>query len=355
MNETYSKIKQLKLVLFEGPFLKDDRFKTGMTSLVAIKDNDSFMVANSTQGYKLVQDNQVLSQQDFSCFEEKGSCILDILYIKSMDIYLLGFPHGIYKKEINQKPLQLFSYISVIWTYQPKMRYSKLINRVVITDGKGIFLSLNPKTKKIEARSKRSFVCFGGDFRLFGQNEDKILSVFCDGEGENNNVIYAAIHTFMSTSKIRGPPEVAEFIIKQEYHLSPILFLSVCPKNKFAVIGISSIEEQVRQELKILGLEGDQKLKCITNFQLQDSVIHKLISVDAFVYVDDHLLILCADYFMRGEFRVICYDSSKNLVSALDHARVKHGSVALSRMDRLGRFWFYASSKGNLMRLVISL
>ena len=137
----------------------------GFGTLVGIKDQKSFLIGTWKQGLRLMENGVEL----YSGKLPGDRQLRDILYNPHFNCYFLALNKKLYKKEIDNKPPYVFMDVDCGWRYGAYLRYSKQQQRLIVNKDER-----NVKMKKSVGNEIM-------DFRVSGENQEKVVAVTKDG------------------------------------------------------------------------------------------------------------------------------------------------------------------------------
>ena len=138
---------------------------------LAFKNPNSFMIVTSTKGIKLIENSTEIYSAELSGAPQCS--VLDTIYIKHLDCYLLRFYLRIYRKDIDDNPPYLYMGLRCSGRFRGAFRYSPL-NRRLIQKG-GPLSIVNLEKKRIELQIKHKDFTLIMDYKVFGKDENKII------------------------------------------------------------------------------------------------------------------------------------------------------------------------------------
>ena len=115
-------------------------------------------------------------------FLDHGNDLSDLVYVIALNFYLLGTDSMLFRKDIGNKPPYPFMKEKCAGNRAVAgLRYSKLHQRIIINKEWKNISVLNPKTRKIEIEITKSVGNEIREFKLFGKNENRVVSITEDG------------------------------------------------------------------------------------------------------------------------------------------------------------------------------
>ena len=158
---------------------RDKHHISGPSTLVALKNQSSFLIGTSDKGMELIEDSVTIYK---GCLPENGyRFIKDIIFIKRINAYLVGFDDRILIKTIDSEHPQLFIFIKKAYRKLSNFFYSEKTNQLVFYSNTEI-LVFDPSRRKllfVLQCSKDSDIT---DLSVFGPNHQQAISINQSGD-----------------------------------------------------------------------------------------------------------------------------------------------------------------------------
>ena len=148
-------------------------------SELAIKNHSSFFIATHKTGAVLVENRAVVYSDECKIKDEDYLC--DIIYIKDLDCYLMLAAYSLYRKDIDDQPPYRFMELKHSVRYRSCLRYSGLNKMLILSDFEGDVFLIDLKRKQIQFKAKKRPGRFMLAFKLFGEKENKMITLTNEG------------------------------------------------------------------------------------------------------------------------------------------------------------------------------
>ena len=333
--------KNLELIVQTVRDFKENGLIGGCQTHVAIKDHKSFLIGTYGKGIEVFE-NDILIPSRIPI--EVDNELLNTIYCPPLDCYFLATKTKLFRKDINNKPAYLYMSVKCGTQHGACLRYSKILQRVIINkDGTSISM-INPSTRKIELVLKKSFrekIC---NFCLFGEGEGKVAAVSWDGD----IVLFT-----LNGLNTRGAAEHYKAVLHL-YRGEVTQAIAVCEKNKFALVEIGNHFRNRSSRMLILELTPQDQFTPKVSIDIHDQAKGSIYDLESFGYVGEHILWVGLSSTFNGEIRLFEYRPEEGQLRELEEKSVSHQEEDLWRLHRLGNKFYYTGSQGKLMSLIIS-
>ena len=105
----------------------------------------------------------------------------DMIYFPPLDCYLLACYDKIYRKDIDGQHPYLYMELKCGTREGAHFRYSNIHQRLVIAKDCLKISVLSPETKEVEIEVQKNLEGLIQDFRLFGEQEDRVVAITATG------------------------------------------------------------------------------------------------------------------------------------------------------------------------------
>ena len=337
--ETGSKWKQVTLTIKK---LKSHNRWGGklIENFLAVKNEDSYMIGNTKKGLKLFEDRVEVFARAWT----EGLKLFDIIYINHQNCYLLCTNEALYRKDIDDKPPYAILTLNYYDWAQIKVRYSQKSKRLITTrDPKKIsVVNLARKQREMEVNKPQGGYII--DFRLFGKNDEKIVSITIDG--------YVYLHILKYDSR----KLCACNHLKLELHekeREQALSIAVCDKGKYALIELDGSNDLgVTIRLLVVKIDFNQ----ITNTAIFEPGIQHPSSIRALEccgYLREQIVWLALTESDLSVAQIYQYNTITSALAQRQQLRMMNKESFPQRVQRIGNSFFYTGAKGSLMKLTI--
>ena len=326
----------------------------GVTTHVALKNPNTYMMATNLAGFKLIKDGKKLFYFDELPGDEEY--VTQMIYIDHLDCFLMYLSSGdtIWRKDIDwnlhYKYMSFKDTSSSSFAYfRPIFEYSKINQRLIVDMRKGIgIIDLDRKQIEFEAIKETGGPSLA--FKVFGELEERVISLTNDGYFQLYTLNYALKKVCSVSSSYIG--DICSELEDREDPKKDRFSIAVCDKNKYAIVsrGHWQLRHYNVAVFQIRGNELVYKADLTLNYPEQHSS-NDIRAISSFGYVGKHLLwIGLAD----REAQVYDYNTEKEELRYLEEKTVNHGDWQCYQMFRSGHQFFYGGRDGKFMRLTVN-
>ena len=150
----------------------------GKDTLVALKSTNSYLVGTWGKGIILTENGAEIYSGSLPV---EGKSLRDIIYITPLNCYILSHDKKLYRKDIDDKPAYLYMDVESGNKLGSCFRYSNIHQRLIMIKEETNLSVVNLETKEVEIELKKSAGNYIADFRVFGEQEDRVISLTHDG------------------------------------------------------------------------------------------------------------------------------------------------------------------------------
>ena len=334
MQESSNKVDQVNLVVEKVRDHTEEGIIGGYFSHVAMKTHNSYLMATDDKGLVLVKNGA----QMFSGKLQKGdSSLYDVIFLPSQNSYLLISGTKIYHKIADGKPPSLYMSIKCGGRMGACLRYSTIQQRLIINQGGKNMWMINEKTKKVEVKWNHRKDDQIMDFKIFGEEEKKVVSVTYKG----------CVRLYCLDNSLKNGFSQHQIKFENENRESA-LSLAVCPMNTY--IFVETIENLISSRTIILKLTGNSFVQVAILDKLSEWV-GSLWTLESFKYVGKHVLFIGLPFKKNESAQLFEFNTETNECKELKEKRVIHQEYRPSKLHRLGNKFYYTGFGGKLMRL----
>ena len=311
----------------------------GKSTLVGIKNDNSFLIG--TYGESLL-----LKENGKEIFTGKAlylnwTTLRDIVYIPTNNYYLLSMNTQLYRKDIDNRAPYLYMKLPCGHRVGACLRYSTLNRRLLMAKGYRNLKILNTKTKKIEIDVPLTIGNGIVDFRFFGQNEDRAVSLTFD--------CYVTLYNF-SSSKNRGVVAYSD-LGKIAKRSETAKALAVCDKSQYVLVEIECRDRCSR--MIILRVNGDTMAPTACIDRLAQVVKFKW-CLECCGSSGRHIFWAGLSSDQKGGLaQIYVYDTVANELRELEDKRVFHKERSPKRLTRFGGKLYYTGKNAHVMNLEV--
>ena len=147
----------------------------------ALKDPSSYFIYTHCEGGDLIENGTFVSCQ-VSPIEFNVGCLLcDLIYVKGSDSYLLLSEKYLYRKGIDDEPLDLLMEFKPSVEEGSCLKYSELNQKLILSDSGGPLYLIDLERMKVEFQTNRKTKASIAKFTLFGEKENQLVSLTTGG------------------------------------------------------------------------------------------------------------------------------------------------------------------------------
>ena len=316
----------------------------GSDTLLAMKNSTSYLVATSSKGLRLVENGKLVYSRKL--FGDK-SPIRDVIYVPCANCYLLDFNSQLYRKDIDEEYPYLYIDFRCGYRQGAYFRYSKRHQRVIVNkDCKNISV-INVEKNKLEIEIDNKIQGdYVNDFRLFGSEEDRVVSVTKNG--------YIVLYS-LDYAKKRGF-EVTKYpldLLKERFE-EPVS-IAVCERNKFLLLEIAKVQKNNPPQCsRMMLLEVNQgSFLYKASLDMNNQEIGCKLALEMFCCQGNHILWVGLSW-NEGFVQVYDYDIEAGQLRELKDKKVSHQEFDPLRLHLLEGKFYYIGKKGRFMELSIN-
>ena len=330
-----SRLDRLAVVVEEVNNFSERDVIGGRSTHIALKNPKSYLIGTEERGLKVIErDAQVFSGK----LHENDRFLCDVVYCPAMNCYFLASLKMLYRKDINDRTPYRWMKIDFRGRIGAYLRYSSLNQRLMVVKGGTRIAVINPKTKKIEIVLEKSVGGIIKDFRVFGEQENRVVAVTVQG---------SLIAYSLDFKNQRGEVAFNEALKKMWEHG---LSIAVCSRNEYVCVEIESKWDSCKMSVFRLEEESLVQVACL---DLHKKKIHAKYALEFLGYADRHLLWVGLSWENNGVAEVYNYDLESKKLKELEKKREQHQENRPLKLHRLGDKLYYVGKKGKLMCLSV--
>ena len=315
----------------------------GFLTYIALKSPSSYMIGTWGQGLKIIENEaQIYSEQLPNIY----ASLADMIYIKPLDCYLLDHDEKIYRKDIDDKPPYIYLDLTCNIRAGASFRYSEIHERLVIIKDWDRIAVVNLQNKEVEIDVEKTIGHNIEDFKLFGENEDRVVSIADDGY-----ILLYSLNYSKKTGALVGH-SLVEMIEERDEKPSSV---AVCDKNQHVLVDIGKKESpRVCSRMILLTLNEDSFVKKAVIIDQLSHGIGQKYALECHGYVGTHLIWLGLSTDDNGFVQIYDFDTESGELEELEEKRVNHQEFHPFKILRLGNGWYYAGGHGQVMKINLS-
>ena len=315
----------------------------GVCTHIALKSPESYIIATLGKGLKVIENlNQVYSNM----LPLSDAWLSDMVYINCLDCYLIDYNSQLYRKDIDDSPPYLF--MNVVCGHRPgaSFRYSQKNEKLIINKDKKKISVISPETIEVDFEVVKDVGNSIQDFRVFGEEENRVISVTGDG----HVLVYRLDYT-LKTGWVSSTSEVALLESRREEPASIV----VGDKNRYVCLEIGQKEmNSLCSRMIIFKLEEE----CLAQIVVFDQFNLKIPVKDALEcvgYSGKHILWVGLSWNTKGLVQLYDYNTQSGVLTELEEKRVAHKEKNPLKLQRFGNTFYYTGEFGKVMRMVLKI
>ena len=316
----------------------------GDRSHLAIKDHESYLIGTAGERLRVIEDNQVVYCDAFS---EYYAPLKDVVYVEHLNCYLLDFNSAIYRKDIDDQPPYFYMDVKGSKREGASLKYSRISQRLIVNNDDRNISVVNLEQKfvemEVEVSSNNNPI---QDFRIFGENEEKVLSVTVDGVLSLHNFDYSQTKRFtLDESKIDLLKERTESVYS----------LAVCDKGRFVMVHLQAKNDGVGCFSRIIvsNLRGS-KFQQMTTLDLYSQQLGRNLALECCGYVGSHVLWVGLSIHRKKMAHLYDLNSDTGELRELEQKRVKHLEWRPCKIYRRGPDLYFTGMNQRVMNLSLN-
>ena len=311
----------------------------GNRTHLALKNLNSYLVGTQLNGIKVIEKgSQVYSSE----LPEDDSHLFDTIYYPPEDCYFLASSFRLLRKDIDDQPPYVFMKVRCGIKDGACLIYSSLHQKLIINKDFENIAVINPKKTKIEIEVEKSVGNFILDFRVFGEEDESVVSVTNDG--------YIILHSLDYYNAVGSEVSNLEFLEEAEEMPNSI---AVCKKNEYVCVEIGKNASCLSSRMVILKLT-DNAFTMTASVDLVSQKIRQKWAVECFDYADRRILWVGLSSDENGPIQFFIYDTKTGVFKELEDRRESHHETEPLKLHRLGDKFYYTGNKGKLMSLSLT-
>ena len=311
--EEDSRLKNIEFSLKELNSFKETDIIGSDRTYLALKNTSSYMIGTQSQGIKVIENN---SEVYSSKLPVDGAWLCDIIYAKPVNCYLLAYNDRLYRKNIDgQSP---FLYMAV--RCGPRrgvscLKVSELHNRLIISKDKKNISAVDLHKIEVEIEVSKDLGNRIVDFRLFGENEDKVVSITVDAF-----IIFYKLDYSERSGSILDSYEVNRIQERGECGTS----IAVCDKGKYVLAEIGgSLFSPICSRMFLLEVSGDRLVKKALIDPYSQSIKQKL-ALECYGYSKRYLFWVGLSWNENGFAQIYEFDLMKGTLRERVGKKIHH-------------------------------
>ena len=341
VKEPQLSLEDLKLNVNIVKDWKEERVIGGSHTHLAFKNENNYLIGTDGEGLKLILNDTPLFSGGLP---EDGSVLLDIAYIPPLDFYLLASDEKIFRKDIDDKPAYPFMSIECGYRNGACLRYSSLNQRLIVPKGGNSISVINIETKEVEIEVVKAVGNEIQDFRVFGEQEDKVISVTQDG----HILLYA-----LDYAQKQGSVIAQHQVTLSDERNEAALGVAVCGKNDYALVElVQNHPATISSRLMVFKVSGDTLVQTASIDQYSQKIKYNW-ALESFGYSGSHSLWVGLSRDYKEPAKLYSFSTEAAELKELEDKRVSTQETHPEKLHRLGRKLYYTGYEGQLVSLAL--
>ena len=309
------------------------------TTLLAMKDKDSYLIASENLGYKLYNQSQLVSSGELPC---GGQELYGLFYCKPQSAYYLFINQKLYKKEISAAEPSLVINIQFGAGLNRGFQYSEVSRRLVaIKEVEGLaVVDLDSRLIEVDcSASLSSKIC---DLKLLGESEEVIAVL--------NKLGMVVLINYDVKNRSYSIVQNLRFHLKKDREECP-LSLEVMQESGFLCAQLI-ISESVFVSSRFLIFEFNEAGLCMRGIYdvLKASPCNSM-ALGWLGALGGSQIFFRFAVNEGGDVGVFSFDQRTGRVRELPEKRVGHEESCVFSLVRFENSFYYTGTLGRLMRL----
>ena len=342
LNKNLAKIQKMELKIDEINSHQEEGIVGDDWTIIALKSPKSYVVGTMKKGLKLIENHKIVYS---GTLPEEVTFLKDMIYIREMDCYFLNLNEKLYRKNVDNKAPYL--YMDIVCGNGPGacFRYSNLHQKLIINkDGENV-AAINLTKKKVEIVVEKSLSDEMCDFRLFGEQENRMVAI----------TESCAIHLYQFDylKKIGDLVSRYKIALMSERHEMGIS-ISVSDKADYMFVEVGqSNSPYFCSRMIILKVYGNSLVMQASIDQFSQKLGYKL-ALECCGRIGDLILWLGLSADSDAVAQVFYYNQRNGEFKEIEGKRVVHREFDPVKLHRIGSDFYYTGHDGRVLRLGIS-
>ena len=313
----------------------------GNTTLLAMKNPTSFLIGTSTKGLKLIEQGaQIYSAR----FPGHPGALTEIVYIDSLDSYLLAYDSQIYRKDIDYHPPYLFLDHSCGLVPGASFRYSSLSEKLIISLYSNHIGVVDLRRKQVEIAIQKMRLEMIQDLTLFGEKNNKVAYITYGGK--------INVYSFnFKLRKLYGRSSLGLGFIGDQRVFGKSL--AVCKQNQYIFVCLRTGYPNGSCRIVMIKIKGRALIRQSTVNEW-DQNLNMRLSVEFWGRVGKHLIWVGLTR-LSGFFHLYDYNTESGVMKELVEKRAKHQVSQPLKFVQLGEYFYYSGKLGLISKLSIRI
>ena len=331
------KVEKLKDHRIVGVIGDDDTY-------IALKNSTTYLIVTDYGEAKLVDNGKEYPSVDLPNDDES---IKDIIYVDHLDCFFLLHANRLYRKDLDAKPPYLWMDIKIGYREGASLIYSQYNKRLFTIKDLDNLAVIHLERKRIDLELIKVFALSHNDFRVFGEKENKVVSIL------KNGVIVLYVINYDLRKVIACHRCSTDKILRRgEAGIS----IAVGDRSQYIFVEMRGYRSAfIYSRLLVYKVDG-HILKKKAVLDLFDQGIYCSYPLECLGYVGTHILWVGLSHFHGGIAQIFDYDTESGQLRELEEKRVSHNEYCPFNIHRLGKGneLFYTGQCGRVMKLTFN-
>ena len=332
-------VEGVELVVEKAKGLEEEGLIGDEWTHVALKNRNSYMIGTMLKGLKIKENGALVYSGKLP--EDEG-ILTDMIYVESLNCYLIASLYQIKRKDIDEKPPYLYMNYDCGSRIGGCFRFSKIHERLIVSKHSQNISAIDLERKQVEIEVENGVGNDIIDFRLFGEQENRVIAVTGDG-----HVILYSLDYTQKRGSVVNSFNIELNCGRKEMPKS----LSVCDKNEYCFVEIGQSEsDSLCSRMILFKIRGDSLIKKASIDQHSQNLGHKY-ALESLGYFGRFILWVGLSMLENGVAQLYVYNTETSKFKELVGRRLSHREEDPVKIHRVGSYLYYTGRYGRLMRL----
>ena len=315
-------------------------------TISALKNETSYMIGTECNGIKLIERGRQIYSGRLPVYD---ALLTDIIYIKSQNCYLLNYDEKVYRKDIDGRPPYLWMEIFCGLRPGASFRFSEVNDKLVVNKDEKNVSVICFERKEVELEVEKGDIGeFIWDFRIFGEQENKVVSLTKDGF-----LLLYKLDLSKRTGSVVSSHQIELIEERRELAASVV----VCSENQYLCVEVESEEHpNICSRVLVFGIcQNTQRITLKASIDQCSQKIGSKYALTCLGYAGCHLLWIGLSRSFNQIVQVYDFDTESEEFRELKERRIEHQEYDPFKVHRVGAQFFYTGKCGKFMRLRVTL
>ena len=310
---------------------------------LALKSPNTYMIATNKKGLEVVKDGEKVYSADLPAKEEGK--FNGIFYAAHLDSFFMLHQGQLYQKTIDEKETSVYMDLTFLGKGPQNIRYSQLNRKLFIFFVNKDIKIIDIDQKNVDWELRHSDDEYLEDLKIFGENEEKIVSMTDDGR--------LLLHILSYSQKEIISFNKHKIDLIQERDETPVT-LAVDNKSQFIFAGLQSSGFDSSRIL-IFRVKGNNELSQRAVLDEYGRNIRIKAAPCCLGYSGVHVLWAALEHVSPERLQVYAYNIKARTLSELEDKRVNHRESCPEQFSLLRDQIYYRGGNGKVIKLQVNL